>query len=362
MNIDKNINSILITKFKHIGDVLMLTPMLSVLRERFENASITVVLNKGTEHVLVNNPCVDKIIVFDRDLKKKGFFKNIAGQLSLLKDIRKTNPDMCIELTGGDRGAIIGFFSGAYIRLGYGKGKKGMLGRNLFFTSLFPTDDNTLHAAQRDLKLLELIGISEDVKKYPLKLYVSEEDRKTADDIFRQNDISEDDFVFFVHPVSRWFFKCWEDDKVAAVCDYMKEKYNAVILFSGGSLEQETEKIEGIINLCKNKDRIVDLSGKLSLEVLAAVLEKSSVFFGVDTALMHMASALAKPLVVLFGPTGAHNWKPLNPEAIVVKKDELTCMPCGKAGCNDSKKSRCLEMIEVKDITDSFDKLINTVL
>lgn len=362
MNIEKNIKSILITKFKHIGDVLMLTPAVSVLKKQFPEAKITVVVHKGTESVITANPHIDKIIVFDRSLKKQGLFKNISGQLKLVSDIRKTKPDLCIELTGGDRGAIISFVSGAKVRIGYGKRKKGMLFRDSLFTDVYEGDDVSEHAAQSNLNVLREIGIGADVKDYPLKLYVSDSARDEADSLFKKHSISSDDFIVFVHPVSRWFFKCWDDEKVAKVCDYLKEKYNAVILFSGGPAEKEKNKINNIINLCKNKDKVIDLSGQLSLETLSAVLQSSTVFFGVDTALMHMASALKKPLVVLFGPTGSHNWGPLNPEAIVLKKEELECMPCGKAGCDDSKKSRCLEMIEVREVTDSFDKLIEVVI
>lgn len=362
MNTDKNIKSILITKFKHIGDVLMLTPAVAVLKKQFPDAKITLVVHKGTESVIIDNPHIDKIIVFDRSLKKKGLLKNICGQLKLVSDIRKTKPDLCIELTGGDRGAIISFVSGAGLRIGYAKRKKGMLFRDRLFTDVYTGDDEKIHAAQSNLNVLTQIGIGADVKDYPLELYVSDAARKEADELFAEHKISCDDFIVFVHPVSRWFFKCWDDKKVALVCDYLKQKYNAVVLLSGGPAEKEKNKINNIINLCKNKEKTIDLSGKMSLETLAAVLESSTVFLGVDTALMHMASALKKPMVVLFGPTGSHNWGPLNQEAVVLKKDELECMPCGKAGCDDSKKSRCLDMIEVSDVTDSFDKLIEVVI
>lgn len=357
----EQIKSILITKFKHIGDVLMLTPVVSILKERFPQASICVVVHKGTEAVLTNNPDIDKIIVFDRSLKEKGLFQKIKGQIKLVQQIRDIKPDLSIELTGGDRGAIISLLSGSPIRVGFSKGKKGMLGRNLCFTSLAPLRDNAVHAAQSDLDILNEIGISEDVKNYPLKLYISESDRRKAESVLDQYGITKDDFVVFIHPVSRWFFKCWDDEKVAALCDYLQEKYNAVIILSGGSLQKEKDKIANIRHLSKAQGKTVDLSGQLSLEVLAGVLERSHMFFGVDTALMHMASALLKPMVVLFGPTGAHNWRPLNPQAIVIKKDELGCLPCGKAGCDDSKKSKCLSLINVSDVTEAFDKLISMV-
>jgi len=70
------------------------------------------------------------------------------------------------------------------------------------------------------------------------------------------------------------------------------------------------EKAKRILSLAGPHWKCIDLSGKTSIPQLAAVSERSALFFGVDSAPMHIAAAAGTPVVALFGPSGAFNWGP----------------------------------------------------
>ncbi|MBF0510545.1 MAG: glycosyltransferase family 9 protein, partial [Deltaproteobacteria bacterium] len=80
-------------------------------------------------------------------------------------------------------------------------------------------------------------------------------------------------------------------------------------------------------------------------------------FFGVDTVAMHLAAAVGTPVVALFGPSGEFNWGPWGEGHRVIKKD-WDCRPCGRDGCQGSKKSRCLEELTVAEVIPVLDEYL----
>ena len=103
---------------------------------------------------------------------------------------------------------------------------------------------------------------------------------------------------------------------------------------------------------------VIDLSGKISLKELGAVIEKAKLLFTVDSVPLHLASALKKPTVVVFGPTCDQNWGPWrNPESRVVTLP-MSCRPCYRPGCGGSGVSDCLTELPAKLIIDSIHTLL----
>ncbi|MBT4731173.1 hypothetical protein HOB87_04320 [Candidatus Woesearchaeota archaeon] len=123
------------------------------------------------------------------------------------------------------------------------------------------------------------------------------------DKILLDNNI--DQFVH-IHPVSRWMFKCWEDERMAKVIDYFQQEKKLKVIITGAPVKNELDRVDSILALCKT--RPVNLSGKLTLKHLACLSSKAKLFFGVDTAPMHMAAATNTPVVALFGASYPAIW------------------------------------------------------
>lgn len=345
---------ILVIKLKHIGDVLMATPAISAIRERFPNAYISVLVRKGTEEMVTGNPKIDEVIVYD-GFSGRSLFNKIMKEIGFAFGLRRRRFDLIIELGFGDREAIYGLISGARFRVGFDPDGKGFLGRRYILTHRTPMD-NSKHIVKRDLELLKLLRI--EVEGRDLELYHSDEDKEFAQKVLRENGISDGDLIVLIHPTSRWLFKCWTDDGNAGIADYLQSEHKVRVILTCGPGVREKEKLKRILDKMKTKP--LSFLGNLTLKQLAALIDRADLFFGIDSAPMHMAAALKTSVIALFGPSGEHNWGPWGEGHIVIKKD-ISCRPCGKAGCNDSKRSECLDVITIEDVIPSIDKKIREI-
>lgn len=375
MNEFKDVKKILVIKLRHIGDVLLSIPIFRALRENFPNAHISALVNSGTEEVLTGNPLIDNIIVFDRNIKKMNPLKSFLNELLFLKSVRGKKFDMTVDLTSGDRAAIISFASGARYRLAYNPHKKGFLGKRYLYTHL-AKKDGSLHMVLQNLGLIKQFGITtEDLS---VEIFIPEDAKTFVRKIIEVNNIKATDTVVHIHPTSRWLFKCWKDEYMAEVITWLAEQGIKVIVTSSPD-KQEMDKAKRILSLVSSRithhaSREIDLCGKTTIKQLAAITKASTLFLGVDSAPMHIAAAVGTPVIALFGPTGAYNWGPWDNSRyektitfekwteytrqngiqksgshIVIQKD-WECTPCGLLGCNNKKVSKCLYEIKPEDI------------
>src|SRR5204863_148714 len=100
----------------------------------------------------------------------------------------------------------------------------------------------------------------------------------------------------------------------------------------------------------------VDLSGQLNLREMAALTARARLFFGVDSAPMHIAAAMGTPVVVLFGPSDERAWGPWKVPHRVVTTDHV-CRPCNNDGCGGGKVSECLTQLPVDRVHSAINEL-----
>ncbi len=391
---------ILVIKLRHIGDVLLSVPVFRALKKKFPAARITALVNSGTEDVLKGNPLIDAIVALDRGIKKLPSIRRYLKELDFLIRIRREGFDMTVDLTGGDRAALLSFISGAEYRLGWTP-PKGFIGKQSLYTHLSEPDGNK-HMVLQNIEVISRFGI--DTEDLLVDFHIPEEDRAFIENILKAAKIKDGDTVVHAHPTSRWLFKCWKDEYMAEIITWLLGQGIKVIVTSSPD-EKEMEKAKRIISLIGDSpdsepaplntgaspvnpgqsphgsqirsSGLIDLCGKTSIKQLGAVSASSALFFGVDSAPMHIAAAVGTPVVALFGPSGAFNWGPWDNsmgQGSRVKGQEnpyqkrngiqtfgihtviqrnWDCIPCGKDGCNGSKISKCLADItpeEVKDI------------
>jgi len=373
----KDIHGILVIKLRHIGDVLLTVPVFRALKETFPDAHISALVNSGTEDVLRGNPLIDEILIMDRGIKKLSPLKRYAKEMAFLKNIRAKGFDMTVDLTGGDRAAVISLVSGARYRVGW-RTQKGFIGKRHCYTHLH-RPDGTRHMVLQNLEVLGHFGIS--TNDLQVDFSIPDDARDSARGVLGDHNLKGGSGlrVVHIHPTSRWLFKCWRDEYMAEVIGWLLDSGSTVVVTASPD-RHEIEKARRILSLVGSRpgspSRLLDLCGRTTIKELAAISEESDLFLGVDSAPMHIAAAVGTPVIALFGPSGAFSWGPWDnnqgsgkrpyPERrgvqvsgihTVIQRD-WDCIPCGRDGCDGSKTSRCLDAIRPEEVIEIIKGII----
>jgi heptosyltransferase-3 len=335
---------ILVCIFKYHGDVLLTSPVYTALRAEYPEASIDVYLFKDTLPMLEGHPAISKFLLFDQKWRKFSKIRRLYQELKMWAKVRKERYEAVLNLTSGDRGALIALISGAKIRIGIQRGG-GMKQKDRFFTKIVRNTLQPRHIVERNLDLVRALNINP--KEKDLVFHIPEEEKEKVLAILPYNDF------ILIHPASRCHYKHWPIEKFIKLIKELRERGEKIII-SGGPGKEEGELISLIMNSFKNDPHVTSLAGKVSLKGLGALIEKSKLLVSVDSVPPHIASALKKRVLVIFGPSDDIKWGPWNnPYARVVRMN-VPCMRCDQEGCGGTWKSDCLDNLLVEVVLNAI--------
>ena len=354
---------ILLLKFRNIGDVLLITPLVSNLKDYYPDAQIDIAVNKGTESMLTFNPNINKVIIYDREfVKALSLFKRLFEEIKFSFGFRKENYDIVINLTEGDRGSQITWLSKAPVRVGHTN--KNWIFKNVYTHEL--PKQKLRHTIETNLDPLKKFNIP--IKDKKVEIFWSKDDERLV-----QKELTNINEFIHIHPVSRWLFKCIANNTTAKIIDFCELELEIKIIITSSTDKFELEKIQEILDLCESKP--INLSGKLSLKQAAALNEKAKLFIGVDTAIMHISASNNVPVLAFFGPSGADHWGPWDNDLMEsgytkrngfqtmgrhrVFAESRGCQPCGQDGCEGTKVSDCLMTLDMNIIKSNIKEMLD---
>lgn len=358
MGANREIRKILVIKLRHIGDVLLSAPLFQNLKEAYPNAQITALVNAGTQEMLTGNPAVDQVMAYDRGIKKAPFLTRLTRELDFYRRVRRERFDVVLNLTEGDRGALLALVSGARVRAGLDPLDQGVTGKKKFYTHILPrVPEGNLHAVEKNLLFLEPLGLKPTSKRVSFSFAPA--DRDQIAHLLDAHPIASEGY-FHAHVTSRWMFKAMPHHKAAYLIDRLSELSGLPAVLTCAPDQKELEYLATLRFLLRRP--FCDLSGGLTLKQLGALSAGARFFAGVDSAPMHMAAALDVPVLGIYGPSNAQEWGPwdneasLNPYLVpngvqqsgkhIVLQSDRPCVPCLRDGCNGSKVSDCLDFDE----------------
>ena len=351
----KSVKKILVIKMRHLGDVLLTTPLFTLLKEAVPHAEIDAYIYEESLPMLEGNAAISGYLLYDRRWKKLSFFRRLCKELSMLRCVRRGKYDLVINLTEGDRGALVALASGSRCRIGFDPGKKGIKGKRSIYTHVVKNCPTSRHMVERHLDVLRCLGIFPKEHERDLSFMIPEGAREKMEGRLAEEGVRRGEFLL-IHPVSRWLFKCPLPEFYVLLIKRLSER---VVLTSGPG-EKERAFVQAIVDRLPD-GAVVDLSGKTSLKELGALIEMSRALITVDSVPLHMASALKVPLVALFGPSSEVDWGPWrHPQSVVVAKG-VSCRPCGRDGCGGSKLSDCLYTLSVDRVVEALGGLFVSI-
>lgn len=344
------VQRILVIKLRHLGDVLLSSPVFSALKEAMPSAKIDALVYLQSKEMLEGHEAIDQIYCYDQSAKKGSFYQRLKEELSLLLKIRRQKYDLVFNLTEGDRGAFIGRISKARYRVGVQRKKKGLFGKT--YTHEVKQCGKERHVVEMDLDAVRCIGVFP--QKRELSFHIPQVTQEKISQFLKMNQIDE---FLLIHPAARWKFKCLPVEMVRKMIAFIENQGKKVIVTcSNDPIEKEmvAQIISGF-----NEKNVFSLSGTISLKELGSLMQYSKGLVCVDSVPLHMSSSLKVPVLVFFGPTSEVKWGPWKNEKAIVMKKDLSCRPCFLDGCGGSKMSDCLYTFPLHLAMDGLKRLLN---
>ena len=382
--------NILFVRLSYIGDILHATPAARWIKEHYPEAKLHWIVTPSMVELLEGNPYVDEIIPWERDEYEAHSKKlHIPTMWRMWWELKaKLEPykfDVAVDVQGRLITGLVLLASGAPIRLGLGGTKE----LNWLFTN-YKTKPSTDHVIKRYVEVAQLLkeavtkqanletplkpvdnGLDTETlhtvsakKMYHMDFYVpsklhtwAEEQWKTIDNhtSLNRGEVEKPLRVGLVLGTS-WATKEWPQEKWYSLIKSLQYRANFVCL--GGPKEATQYKplmdslaAEGIDHIMLN------MLGKTTLQEVGALIESCDVVVTADTGSLHIALALDKPVVALFGPTDPKLWGPLTGTFKVLVNDELDCLGCRKRRC-PKPDQYCMSGIEPVRVKKAIFELI----
>ncbi len=325
----------LIIQTAFIGDVVLATSLVEKLHARFPNAHIDVMVRKGNEQLLLNNPAIHEVLVWN---KKEGKWKSL---MKMVKQIRRNRYDKVINLQRFFSTGLMTILSGAKETRGYAKNPL-----SAGFSKKFQHIINPRQPRHETVRINDLVKDFTDEEVLRPKLYPS-----VADENFVRAFVS-DPFIT-VTPSSVWFTKQYPLEKWADLIEKIPSDIRVFIL---GGKDNEEEAIQLTEKVTRKNIEI--LAGKLSFLQSAALMKHAIMNYVNDSAPLHFASAVNAPVTAVFCSTiPGFGFTPLADSSYIVEtKLNLDCRPCGLHGKRACPLGhfKCAFTIETQQLLNSL--------
>jgi predicted lipopolysaccharide heptosyltransferase III len=296
---------ILLIQLRRLGDLILMTPAISALREHLPGAQIALAVSHECESLLPAIQGIQKTFLTKRGLR----------DLSTWMQIRRASFDCVIDFSCNDRSAWLTVLSAAPRRVVSDRLKIKSKFRAGFYNEFVDCAMKQMHTVDYGLALLRPLGISGAADDPVLDLPVAAKERAAT---IVRDQIRNRPFAIF-HPGSARAEKFWEPERWSQIIKFAATELDLFPVLSGGASDPERAHLAAIRE--KLQTTVLDLSGQLDLLVLAALLEHARLLVTVDSAPMHLASATGTPQVVLFGPTNPFHWRPRKSPAAILFGD-----------------------------------------
>lgn len=346
----------LIISLRYIGDVLLSTVLSRSIRSAYPGAAVDFLVFEGTEGILAGNPDV-------RDVH------TVRPGSRRLEDLfrRWKRYDVSLGVNASDRTAFQLVATGRR-SIGFADPRPKEWWKRWVLTDCSIYDSGK-HIVELLLGQLRFLGIPPVAE---VSIHYREKDAKAAAAAG-----GEEEYVL-LHPYTRWNYKKWPSENWADLCRSIERKTGVRTLFTvaPGTFEEQIQEEIRAAGIGDSKF----VRGLLSIREIAALVARAKAYVGVDTVVTHIAAALGRPTVAVFGPTPPWRWGPWPKDhpvctpygrhggvqqkgnVVIVQKD-WECAACDRMGCEHTRESfsRCLLELAPQEVLGPLFSLLDSV-
>ena len=305
------IEKILLVRLRRIGDILMTTPAVRAVRERYPHAHITYVVEEPYRALVEGNPDLDEVSVFPRKFKAAEF-------LALMRPLQRRKFDLLIDFHGGPRAFWITLFSRARRKVGH-----RLKFKHHFYDLTLPRTGSR-HSVEDHFNLARAAGVKRDdiprlILPPPLEL-----EKARIEAVYRQEGL-EGRRTIVLHIGAGNRFRDWGAENLARLIPLLTGLPETAVVLIGA--REDIPRGESL-----TAERVVPLVGRLNLREVGELIRRADLFVGPDSGPMHIAATTNTPIVALFGPTLPAHFSPWKAEATLLQTTH-GCRPCRQRDC-----------------------------
>src|SRR5258708_2441653 len=347
----EDVRRALVVKLRHLGDVLVASPVFSCLARHAPHIEIDALVYRDTAEMLSGHPDIAELFTIDRMWKRLGPLRQVRSEAGLISTLKAGGYVLIINLTEHNRGVWLSHL----LRPKFAVAPAGEFGWlfNSSFTHRYPVvGGNRRHTVEIHLDSLRRIGVYPGSDERRLTLVPGGDATEKVVRRLAEHALTERSFIL-VHPGSRWHFKCWTVAHMQELIRGLQQRGWRVVV----SAAPDRAELALVDDILSGLTDVVNFAGSLSLKELAALIGRARLFVGVDSAPMHMAAAMGTPTVALFGPSGEIGGGPWQVPSRTITAD-YPWRPCGLDRCGGGKRSECLETIGSKQVLGAVQSLL----
>lgn len=351
-----------------VGDVVMATPALRLIRSALPGATLALMAKPGAAPMLEGLDLYDELITMHPG--------GVMGHKHSATKLRHRSFDTALLLTNSFSTALIVRMAGIPRRMGYDRDARHLLLTHRLIApkaddgqwAIVPAVDYYWHAATAliqlgtdkpldDLQPANELGAHRLPAATYMELHATEADRAKADEVLQNADAFDRPYAV-LNPGGNNPAKRWPAERFANLADHLESEHRLRVLINGGPSEAELAR--SIASMAKTEPAVLPELGT-TLGSLKSIIGRASILVTNDTGPRHIAAAMGVPLVTLFGPTD-HRWttiptRPSGPETVLLADPEL---PLSESA-NDHPERCRVDRIELETVLRSVDRLLAEV-
>ena len=327
----------LVIRFSSIGDIVLSTPLLRVLRARFPDGQIDYVTRAEYAELVKSNQNLNHTYEFDAS---EGF----DGLRILKKRIKEERYDLIVDIHDSLRSKYLRSLHGPQVTIV----NKRVLQRAMLVNFKKNIYKEVIPVVDRYIEAVRDLGITNDGRG--LELHIPDDTLFRVSGKVASLKLNQFEKVIGLCPGARHFTKRWPPERFARVGAACAQKADSKILLFGGK-EDETicNQICWDINNQSGPERATSVCGQLGLLETAAAMEYCDIVITNDTGLMHIAAAMHRKIIAIFGSTVKEfGFFPYHPEAVVVEQKGLNCRPCSHIGRSECPEKHFKCMLDIQ--------------
>jgi ADP-heptose:LPS heptosyltransferase len=329
-------------RLRSLGDTILMTPLPAVVK-RIPGWEVAVVVEAPYHEVLLDNPHINRLLVIPRTKKK------LRARLRTILELRAFRPDIVVDLHGGTTSALMTALSGASKRVGYARSPVSALYNLKVPDPRQIWGREQLHTVEHQLALAKHLGFPVDPIP-ELQVCVNLEALTEVRELLRERGLSSGEYTL-VHLAAAFETKQWDVEKFSELASGLTNTGIQVVVTAGPGQDALLKKFSSLV---ASPD--IHVIAPLPLSRFTALAALCRLYVGNDTGATHIAAALGRKIVVIFGSSDSRVWHPWGVEYRLVASD-LPCIPCPGYQCLHFQAPLCIKSVPVDPVFQAIREL-----